>query len=148
MASTLAHELNQPLAAVSNFISGARRLADKESSAPPPLLNALEAAASGAQRAGEIVRRLRELVSRGTVSVQAEKLPRLIEEASVLGFVDAKLHGISHRLDLDPAATIRRLCPRSSRTSAARGRPRRAPARRATAPSACVRPSAGFGTPR
>ncbi len=104
MASTLAHELNQPLAAVSNFISGARRLAEKGGGARDHLLGALEAAATGAQRAGEIVRSLRELVSRGTVSVQAENLPRLIEEASVLGFVDAKLHGIRHRLELDPAA--------------------------------------------
>jgi two-component system sensor kinase FixL len=103
MASTLAHELNQPLAAVSNFISGARRIAEK-SDTPLDLIGALEAASSGAQRAGEIVRRLRELVSRGTVSVQSEDLPRLIEEACVLGFVDEKLHGTSHRIELDPAA--------------------------------------------
>jgi two-component system sensor kinase FixL len=104
MASTLAHELNQPLAAVSNFISGARRLAAGEPEPNPSLLAALESATSGAQRAGEIVRRLRELVSRGTVSVTVEDLPKLIEEASVLGFVDERPRGIRHRLALDPAA--------------------------------------------
>ena len=104
MASTLAHELNQPLAAISNFLSGARRLAGKEKGAHPELVGALEAAASGAQRAGEIVRRLRELVSRGATSMQSEPLPKLIEEASVLGFVDAGLLGIRHRLELDPSA--------------------------------------------
>jgi len=104
MASTLAHELNQPLAAVSNFISGARRLAAGQPEPDPGLVAALGAASSGAQRAGEIVRRLRELVSRGTVSVAVEDLPRLIEEASVLGFVDERPRGIRHRLELDPAA--------------------------------------------
>jgi two-component system sensor kinase FixL len=51
------------------------------------------------------VRRLRELVSRGTVSVLAEHLPRLIEDAAVLAFLDEDALGIRHRLDLDPAAT-------------------------------------------
>ena len=104
MASTLAHELNQPLAAISNFISGARRLAAARPQPDADLVGALESAAAGAQRAGEIVRRLRELVSRGTVSVTVEDLPKLIEEASVLGFVDERQRGIRHRLELDPAA--------------------------------------------
>ena len=103
MASTLAHELNQPLAAVSNFISGAKRLAAKAPDAPAALHAALDSAGQGAHRAGEIVRRVRELVARGTVTVQAESVVRLVEEASVLAFVDAKLLGIAHRIALDPA---------------------------------------------
>ena len=103
MASTLAHELNQPLAAVSNFISGARRLAGRIADAPAALHAALDSAGAGAQRAGEIVRRVRELVARGTVTVQAESVARLIEEASVLAFVDEKLLGIEHRIVLEPA---------------------------------------------
>jgi PAS domain S-box-containing protein len=104
MASTLAHELNQPLAAISNFISGARRLLGGGPETVPRLQMALDAAASGAHRAGEIVRRLRELVSRGTVSVLIEDLPQLIEEASVLAFVDEAALGVCHRFELDPAA--------------------------------------------
>ncbi|WP_165357161.1 PAS domain-containing sensor histidine kinase [Sphingosinicella sp. CPCC 101087] len=104
MASTLAHELNQPLTAASNFISGARRLVDAETDQAVELVAALESAGSATQRAGEILRRLRELVSRGAVAVTVEDLPRLIEEASVLGFVDERSLGISHRLELDPAA--------------------------------------------
>lgn len=99
MASALAHELNQPLAAVSNYLSGARRIADASEEARPDLLAAIDAAAAGAQRAGEIVRRLRELVSRGTVAVRTEHLPTVIEEANVLAFVDGKLRGVSHRTD-------------------------------------------------
>jgi two-component system sensor kinase FixL len=104
MASTLAHELNQPLTAASNFISGARRVAGAEADQGAELVAALESAASATQRAGEILRRLRELVSRGAVAVSVEDLPKLIEEASVLGFVDERSLGIRHRIELDPAA--------------------------------------------
>jgi PAS domain S-box-containing protein len=104
MASTLAHELNQPLTAVGNFISGAKRVADRLGVGDSDLKEALDAAESGALRAAEIVRRLRELVSRGTVSVRVEHLPRLIEDASVLAFLDEEMLGVRHRFDLDPAA--------------------------------------------
>jgi PAS domain S-box-containing protein len=104
MASTLAHELNQPLTAVGNFISGAKRVVDRIGIEDPDLREALEAAESGALRAAEIVRRLRELVSRGTASVMVEHLPKLIEDASVLAFLDEQMLGVRHRLDLDPAA--------------------------------------------
>jgi two-component system sensor kinase FixL len=104
MASTLAHELNQPLTAIGNFISGAKRVADRIGADDPALRDALDAAEAGAQRAAEIVRRLRELVSRGTASVMVEHLPRLIEDAGVLAFVDEEMLGVRHRLELDPAA--------------------------------------------
>ena len=103
MASTLAHELNQPLTALGNFISGAKRIARRIDDAD--LGEALDAAESGARRASEIVRRLRELVSRGAVAVTVEHLPRLIQDAAVLAFVDEEGLGIRHRLELDPAAT-------------------------------------------
>jgi two-component system sensor kinase FixL len=104
MASTLAHELNQPLAALSNFISGTKRIADNPNVPRSALVEALAGAEAAAQRAGEILRRLRDMVSRGKVSVRAEHLPQLIEEACVLAFVDEDALGVRHRLDLDPKA--------------------------------------------
>jgi two-component system sensor kinase FixL len=104
MASTLAHELNQPLTALSNFISGTKRIADNPDVPRSVLVEALEGAESAALRAGEILRRLRDMVSRGKVSVGAEHLPQLIEEACVLAFVDGNVLGVSHRLELDPKA--------------------------------------------
>lgn len=104
MASTLAHELNQPLTAVTNFVRGASRIVARQDQTDPLLPEALQSAEAGALRAGEIVRRLRELVSRGTVAIAVEHLPKLIEEASVLAFVDRKLLGIEHKVALDPAA--------------------------------------------
>jgi two-component system, LuxR family, sensor kinase FixL len=104
MASTLAHELNQPLTAVTNYVRGARRMMEREGPVEEDLGEALRAAEAGALRAGEIVRRLRELVSRGSVSAGLEDLGRMIDEAGVLAFVDEHLHGITHEVDLDPKA--------------------------------------------
>ncbi len=104
MASTLAHELNQPLAAIGNFLSGTRRMAERPDVPRAVLIEALDGAESAAHRASEILRRLRDLVSRGKVSVQAERLPDLIEEARVLAFVDEAALGLKYHLALDPGA--------------------------------------------
>jgi two-component system sensor kinase FixL len=99
MASTLAHEINQPLTAVSNYVSGCRRLLDGVSGqSVAAIAEALEAGEAAAQRAGNIVRRLRELVARGNVSVRAEDLTRLIRDACEIALVDARLQGISWRV--------------------------------------------------
>jgi two-component system sensor kinase FixL len=104
MASTLAHELNQPLAAIGNFLSGTKRIAERPDMPREILIEALDGAEAAARRAGEILRRLRDLVSRGKVSVQVEHLPPLIEEACVLALVEEAALGIRHRLVLDPKA--------------------------------------------
>ena len=105
MASTLAHELNQPLTAVSSYVGGSRRLLqDIDDPVVTRVREALESAEAGALRAGRIVRGLRELVARGNVNVKPEELSRLVHDACVLAFVDEHLLGISHRIELDPSA--------------------------------------------
>jgi two-component system sensor kinase FixL len=105
MGSTLAHELNQPLTAVTNYVRGSRRLlAGGDQSRLGEIGGALESAETAALRAGQIVRRLRELVARGTAAVRREELPKLIDEAGVIAFVDANFLGVTPRMDLDPAA--------------------------------------------
>jgi two-component system sensor kinase FixL len=105
LASTLAHELNQPLTAVTGYIRGSRRLLDDaEGDKAVQVRGALDAAEAGALRAGQIVRRLREMVARGNVTVRPEDLSTLIEEASELALVDAHLHGVAYRIEVDPAA--------------------------------------------
>lgn len=105
MASTLAHELNQPLTAVTSYLNGARRLLD---SGRPDVIStardALEQAAQQALRAGQIIRRLREFVSRGDSERQAENLPKLIEEASALTLFGAKETGVRVAFSFDPQA--------------------------------------------
>lgn len=91
MASTLAHELNQPLTAVASYLNGARRLIDGGKPADLPMARgAIESAAEQALRAGQIIRRLREFVTRGESDRQVEDIRALVEEASALALVGAR----------------------------------------------------------
>ncbi|BAF90652.1 MULTISPECIES: two-component system sensor histidine kinase FixL [Azorhizobium] len=107
MASTLAHELNQPLSAIANYIKGSRRLLDDGDPKRIPMLQgALDKAAEQALRAGQIIRRLRDFVSRGETERRVESLSKLIEEASALALVGAKEHGIQVRYQIDTSCDL------------------------------------------
>jgi len=106
MASTLAHELNQPLTAVANYVEAIRDLLANPDSADMPMIrDAFDDTAKEALRAGHIVRRLRDFVARGEVEKTIEKLPLLINEAAVLGLMGAREKGVEPRFDLDPYAS-------------------------------------------
>lgn len=94
MASALAHELNQPLSAMANYLKGSLRLLDAETIARERLRDAIQKAGDQAMRAGDIIRRLRDFVARGEAERRVESLPKLIEEASALALVGAKEHGV------------------------------------------------------
>ena len=93
MATALAHELNQPLSAISNFLKGGQRLLQGEHP-QSRALPAMSKAAEQALRAGEIIRRLRDFVGGGDSYRGVESLRKLLEEASALGFVGAREHGV------------------------------------------------------
>ncbi|WP_027515580.1 sensor protein FixL [Bradyrhizobium sp. WSM1417] len=107
MASALAHELNQPLAAISNYMKGSRRLL-AGSSDPNTLKieSALDRAAEQALRAGEIIRRLRDFVSRGGSEKRVESLSKLTDEAGALGLAGAREQNVQIHFDLDPGADL------------------------------------------
>lgn len=94
MASALAHEINQPLSAIANFLKGSRMLLERGEVPHARVAEAVERAATEALRAGEIIRRLRDFVARGETERSIESLPKLVEEASALALVGAKEHGI------------------------------------------------------
>jgi C4-dicarboxylate-specific signal transduction histidine kinase len=106
MAATLAHELNQPLAAVTNYLNGARRLLERADDQPPlaAARHALTHAASASVRAGQIVRRMHGLAVRGETIRRIETPAGLIEEASELALILAKHAGVQVRLELDRTA--------------------------------------------
>lgn len=107
MASTLAHEINQPLTAISNYLRGSQRLVDRIDGEQTPLLrDALGKAADQALRAGHIIRRLREFVSRGESDRRIESLAKLIEDASTLALIGAREAGITASFRLDPKADL------------------------------------------
>ncbi|SKA09663.1 two-component system, LuxR family, sensor kinase FixL [Enhydrobacter aerosaccus] len=107
MASTLAHEINQPLTAINNYLRGSQRLLERIEGEPAVVLrDALGKAADQALRAGQIIRRLREFVARGESERRIENLPKLIEDASTLALIGAKENGIAVSFRLDPQADL------------------------------------------
>ncbi|WP_207796649.1 PAS domain S-box protein [Sphingomonas oleivorans] len=105
MASTLAHELNQPITAVTNYVEAARDLLARPDPDDLPMIReALDEAASESLRAGDIVRRLREFVSRGEVEKTIEELPELIDKAATLGLAGTREKGVEVSLDLGAEA--------------------------------------------
>jgi two-component system sensor kinase FixL len=103
MASTLAHELNQPLTAAASYLNGARRLLDRgRPEDQPDIRAAIDSAAGQVLRAGQIIKRLREFVSRGESDRNSEDLRQLIEEASALAQVGAKESGVRVSFAFDP----------------------------------------------
>lgn len=109
IASNLAHELNQPLSAIANYLRGCRRLIDSGEAPAQTLRDALSKAGDQALRAGEIIRRLRDFVSRGESEREVASLTRLVEEASALALVGAKEQGVTVRFALDPVRDLIRV---------------------------------------
>ncbi|MBI3198653.1 MAG: PAS domain S-box protein [Rhodospirillales bacterium] len=107
MASTLAHEINQPLTAIANYLKGCGRLLERMTGEQALVLrDAVGKAADQALRAGDIIRRLREFVARGESERRIESLPKLIEDASTLALIGAKENAVTVSFRLDPAADL------------------------------------------
>ena len=107
MASALAHELNQPLAAISNYLNGCRRLLDAGTEpSSETIRDGLSKAADQAMRAGEIIHKLRDFVARGETERRVESLSKLVEEACALALVGTNEHRVRVRLQLDPTADM------------------------------------------
>jgi two-component system sensor kinase FixL len=105
MASTLAHEINQPLTAISNYLKGCQRLLERiQGESAVVLRDAVGKAADQALRAGHIIRRLREFVARGESERRVENLSKLIEDASTLALIGAKEHGVDVSFHLNSEA--------------------------------------------
>ena len=105
MAAALAHKISQPLTAVINSVNAAKRLLARGGQVN--FLTAQEAtdeAAEQALRASEIVRSLRQLVSRGEMERRIEALPSMIEEASALVLSSIAPLAVRLRFEFDDSA--------------------------------------------
>src|SRR5262249_27884786 len=103
MASAIAHELNQPLSAITNYMTGSRRLLqDHDDEQSRMVRDALGKAAEQSLRAGYIIRRLRDFVARGESERRVESIQKLIEEASALALVGARQSNIQVRFKFAP----------------------------------------------
>jgi two-component system sensor kinase FixL len=107
MASTLAHELNQPLSAIANYVQGCRRMLEKlDDEHASRMRGALEETAKQALRAGDIIRHLREFVTRGETEKRPEDVKVLVEEAGALALVGSRERGIRSVFDFTAADSI------------------------------------------
>ena len=105
MASTLAHELNQPLSSIANYVQGCIRLLGQIPEQQANMLRgALEETAKQALRAGEIIRHLREFVTRGDTDKEPEDIKKLVEEAGALALVGSRERGIRAEFDFGPGS--------------------------------------------
>jgi two-component system sensor kinase FixL len=100
MAASLAHELNQPLTAISNYMEAVNALLDRGGNVPPDRLRTVvRRAGEQAVRAGQIIQRLREFVSRGDTEKRIEFLPPLLKEARELTLLGTRQRNIPIHLE-------------------------------------------------
>jgi two-component system sensor kinase FixL len=107
MAAALAHELNQPVTAITNSLSAAKRLLAR--GGPGAIAFAEEVmneALEQSLRAGQVVSRIRNFLTRGDMEVRVENVAALIEEASALALIGSNAAGVQLRVLLDPAAPL------------------------------------------
>lgn len=103
LAAALAHELNQPLSAIATYMEAARDLLDDPDAETRAMIQeAFSESAAQAMRAGQIVRRLRDFISRGEPERRVESLHKLVNEANALALAGGGDHGVDVSLDLDP----------------------------------------------
>jgi two-component system sensor kinase FixL len=95
MASALAHEVNQPLTAATNYVEAARLMLTSGSGiAPDRLTTVIDSVATQITRAAQIIRRLHDFIKKGETSQRAEDVTKVIAEASALALIGTKERGV------------------------------------------------------
>ncbi|MBK8889373.1 MAG: PAS domain S-box protein [Dechloromonas sp.] len=100
MASSLAHELNQPLSAIANYCAGCIKRMNAGNYRFEDLLSAMQKASDQAERAGKIIRRMRDMVKKSDPNRQPIALVELLEEARAFGDIEAQRTGTQIVVDL------------------------------------------------
>jgi two-component system sensor kinase FixL len=101
MASAIAHELNQPLTAILNYVQAIRRLMSNAGTPIPARASeAMDKAVVQATRASAIVQHLRSFIRKGETERSVEDLNKVVSDATALGLVGAKETGISVKVEL------------------------------------------------
>jgi len=99
MASALAHEINQPLTAATNYLEAAHLLlVGSDSAAPRRAGAAIDDALGQLNRATQIIRRLRAFVRKGEPRQRPEDIAEIVEEAAALALIGAKERGVKVQL--------------------------------------------------
>lgn len=102
MASTLAHELNQPLSAIANYCAGCVTRMQSGHWRQEDILAAMQKASFQAERAGKIIRRIREFVKKSEPRRSAVRIDDVLEDAIGFADIDARRLGIRVGTDVAP----------------------------------------------
>jgi two-component system, LuxR family, sensor kinase FixL len=102
MAAGIAHELNQPLTAIASYAQACDWLLARGSTDTAEIRDALQQITAQGLRAGEIIRRLRNLVRTPDTLRVTTNPNELIEELRGLALTDARMHNVRLTLDLAP----------------------------------------------
>ena len=98
MASSVAHELNQPLTAISNYCTGMVSRVQAGSIVKADLIAALEKTARQAQRAGQIIHRIRAFVKRSEPQRQPTQASKIVEDAVELAGIELRRRKVAIRV--------------------------------------------------
>jgi len=102
MASSLAHELNQPLSAIANYCMGSVNRIKSGDYRQEDILAAMEKASTQAERAGKIIRRTREFVKKSEPVRAPVALADIVEEAIGFADIEARKAGVAICVDIPP----------------------------------------------
>ena len=94
MASSVAHELNQPLTAINNYCNGCISRLRNGQLSEEALLTALEKTAHQAQRAGQIIQRIRAFVKKSEPNRQLADVAKMVAEAVELADIELRRHNV------------------------------------------------------
>ena len=95
MASSVAHELNQPLTAITNYCNGMVSRVRNDAIQKDDLLAALEKTAKQAQRAGQIIHRIRNFVKRSEPKREAAQASQIVEDAVELAGIELRRRNVA-----------------------------------------------------
>jgi PAS domain S-box-containing protein len=94
MASSVAHELNQPLTAINNYCNGMVSRIQRQSITTEELLGALEKTARQAHRAGQIIQRIRSFVKRSEPNRSQSDVATMVSNALELADIELRRHHV------------------------------------------------------
>jgi PAS domain S-box-containing protein len=94
MASSVAHELNQPLTAINNYCNGMVSRIQRQSISTEELLGALEKTARQAHRAGQIIQRIRSFVKRSEPNRSLSDVATMVSNALELADIELRRHHV------------------------------------------------------
>ncbi|HJP37810.1 MAG TPA: PAS domain S-box protein [Gammaproteobacteria bacterium] len=100
MAAAMAHEINQPLAAIANYASASERILASRPDDIEDIKTALHHIKTQSHRAGDIIRKLRSFVTPGSVDLEPTDIKAIIDEIKPLAEVDANANNIAIYFDV------------------------------------------------